>query len=205
SDPSRMPDLTSDIISNLEKLHSDDADPDIQEFRGQFLALSYELRDKIVSFMGSPSGLSTHCTRWLPQEVWRDILLENKYLPFLWDLDHDMLFNHSKEAAQAGINLDWELLVRKLSQGVEWSQRPQNGSGELEPMLECYPDLRIPNGLRNRRRIWQLVEEMFVGDVLPVARPWTHGTQVPCMPRYWDEYGDPVYPVFRLAGLGSSV
>lgn len=62
----------------------------------------------------------------------------------------------------------------------------------------CYDRLRVPNGLRNRRRIWQLVEGMFVGDVLPVARG---GRPQPTMPKYWDEDGEPVYPILRVPSI----
>lgn len=195
-----VPDLTLEILQNVEALEPQSANPLAKNFSQLFLALPQELQDRIVAFMGSFDGLSTHCTGLLPQHTWLHILLGGRYLPFLWDLDATIVQRFCQEKAEKGIELNWELLVRKLSNGV-WIHWQHNNLLQAALQIHCYPNMAIPDGLRNRRRIWQLVEEMYVGDVLPVRRSWIDSKQIPTMPRYWDEYGDPVYPVIRVMGL----
>ncbi|KAI3556944.1 hypothetical protein CABS02_02951 [Colletotrichum abscissum] len=61
-----------------------------------------------------------------------------------------------------------------------WKDQLKAGSRGLLPWLwdidpacvdakdsELCPGAHVPGGLHNRRRIWQLLEEMFVGDTLP--------------------------------------
>ncbi|KAH8668924.1 hypothetical protein BX600DRAFT_265378 [Xylariales sp. PMI_506] len=200
ADPIAIPNLTEDILSNLETFQSEAPDPTVETFRQRFLALPTELRDRIVDLMGSFEGLSAECTSLLPQETWRDILLGKRYLPFLWDLDYDLVAQRWEQAKRQGNELNWELLVRKLSAGVtmEWQHYD---SLSFRQNLFCYPDMHLPKGLRNRRRIWQLMEEMYVGDVVPVMRSWVNSKQLPTMPRYWDEYGEPAFPVVRIEGV----
>ena len=101
---------------------------------------------------------------------------------------------------------NWELLVRQLSRGVDFGDHQDvlSGNYELHPWwhkgtdaaMECFfactsyaDDLRhVTAGLHNRRRIWQLLEEMFVGDRLgfighgPNDRrlfmPWTKSGEI---------------------------
>lgn len=158
-----------------------------KDFQTRFQQLPPELRAKIVSFMFRPDGLPSACTRLLGPSAWRDILLEPKFLPFLWDLDVKLVIAYDETERRQGHVLDWEGLVRKLS---------------LKPSLgnKDYWTLDIPGGLRNRRRIWQLVEEMYVGDQLraPSSAP-PDGRRLPTMPKYWDEDGEPLHPVTRMS------
>ncbi|KAI4593978.1 hypothetical protein KJ359_008766 [Pestalotiopsis sp. 9143b] len=200
ADPLNVPSLTSQITSNCATLQPKSVNPCAKAFSESFLALPQELQDRIVLFMGSFEGLSPKCTGLLPQKTWQNILLDGRYLPFLWDLDVPAVDKFSESLAGKGAEINWELLVRKLSKGV-WANWTHRETLEADYELFCYPNLDVPNGLRNRRRIWQLIEEMFVGDVLPVRRGWVNSKQLPTMPLYWDEYGDPVYPVVRVTGI----
>ncbi|KAF2998077.1 hypothetical protein E8E14_001951 [Neopestalotiopsis sp. 37M] len=199
-DPLNIPSLTSQIISNAETLQPSSVNQGAKAFSESFLALPQELQDRIVMFMGCFEGLSSKCTGLLPQETWRHILLDGRYLPFLWDLDVSAIETFCSSLAARGTEINWELLVRKLSKGV-WTNWRHHETLEADLELFCYSNMNVPNGLRNRRRIWQLVEEMFVGDVLPVRRSWVNSKQLPTMPLYWDEYGDPAYPVVRVTGI----
>ncbi|KAI1841191.1 hypothetical protein JX265_013149 [Neoarthrinium moseri] len=200
ADPSdNIPRISSLIISNLDQVEPESVDTLVAQFRQRFLGLPPELRDRVISLMGSSNGLSTSCTHLLPQHIWRDILLGGRYLPFLKGLECGDIDKKCQDAAQEGMELNWELLVRRLSRPVVILCP----TGVLSPHFDvlCYHNMTLPDGLRNRRRIWQLVEEMFVGDVRPARRSWINSTHVPSMPRYWDEYGEPVYPVERIAAI----
>lgn len=193
ADPVQIPELTAQIVDNIEILHQKPEETSVRTFRRCFLALPPELRDQILAYLRSSEGLPTDCNGLLPQDVWKELLLGGRFLPFLWDVDGNDVERQVGDKTRQGVELNWELLVRKLSQGLQCV-----GTSETNRNVLCYPELRIPGGLRNRRRIWQLVEEMYVGDVLPVNRSWAGSAHIPTMPRYWDEYGEPVYPVLRV-------
>lgn len=178
-----IPELTSQLLSNLKPM--DDRPPSSFEkaFQTRFQRLPLELREHVFSFISGPKGLPAACTRLLWPSAWRNILLDPKQLPFLWDLKADLVMAYDEEKRTQGIVPDWEELVRKLS-----SRITHEGEG--------YGGLEVANGLHNRRRIWQLVEEMYVGDHVP-PRP-DRFPKPPTMPRYWDKDGEPHHPVVSV-------
>ncbi|RYP57168.1 hypothetical protein DL769_009650 [Monosporascus sp. CRB-8-3] len=194
-DPKYSPDSTNAILNILKPCVPEHPSPEIRDFRHRFTALPQELQDHVVSLLETAEPLPNRCTRLLPQEHWKHMLVSGRHLPFLWDVDIAAVERYCTPADDnAGMAPDWELLVRSLS------QRLAHGTFE-EREANCYTSGDVPNGLLSRRRIWQLVEEMFVGDVLPVARGRPSPQPPPMMPRYWDEDGEPVYPVVRVPGL----
>ena len=93
-----------------------------------------------------------NCDYQLSQERWCDALISNDLLPWLWDLDISKV-----RAKQRRGNWDWELLARQLSQVT--IHEPDDTT------------LQIPQALRNRRRIWRLLEEARIDDVAePIIR-----------------------------------
>ncbi|XXH01239.1 arginine metabolism regulation protein II [Hypoxylon texense] len=187
--PLFVPDLTSAILENLGTLPPVMAAiPESLAFQRQFLALPPEMRDHVCSFLVSRNGMRSTCNGRLPQWVWRDVLLIGQCLPFLPEIDVSVVedFCSQWEEQHPGKEPNWEFLVRRLSQ-EDWSIWDAESSS-----------LKVPNGLRNRRRIWQLVEEMYVGDLVSVQRATHHGTDHVAVPRYWDRAGELMYPVIRV-------
>ncbi|KAI1371950.1 hypothetical protein F4677DRAFT_434097 [Hypoxylon crocopeplum] len=189
ADPLRVLDVTSAILENLKTLPpARNAAPQAVAFQKQFLALPPELRDHICSLLVSRNGMPIVCNGLLPQWVWREVLLSGECLPFMPKLEVAIVENFCIQWDREHTNQEpnWELLVRKLSQEA-WSVWDAESSS-----------LKVPNGLRNRRRIWQLVEEMYVGDLVPMKRTTQLGNDTVAVPRYWDQGGKPVYPVTRV-------
>ena len=92
-----------------------------------------------------PCDLSLECTATTPSSTWRRFPASG-CLPWLWDLKLGTIAQ--KEASKPlGRNWNWELLVRQLA---------QVNLHEPKAVLED-----IPNGLRNRRRIWRLVQDIL--------------------------------------------
>ncbi|KAI1385359.1 uncharacterized protein F4822DRAFT_342171 [Hypoxylon trugodes] len=188
--PLHVPNATSAILENLNTLPpASTAIPEAVSFQKKFLGLPRELQDHICSFLVSRNGMPNVCNGLLPQWVWREVLLGGKCLPFMQDIDVTIV---DEFCAQWGRNRkdqepNWELLVRKLSQEA-W------GIWDAENSI-----LKVPNGLRNRRRIWKLVEEMYVGDLVPVKRVTGMNSDAVAVPRYWDERGELVHPVARVS------
>ncbi|OTA65974.1 hypothetical protein K449DRAFT_431436 [Hypoxylon sp. EC38] len=181
--PLHVPDATETILKNLKSLPPAPATiPEAIHSQKKFLALPPELQNHICTFLTSSHGMPNLCNGLLPQSVWREILISGRCLPFLRDLDVNIIqdFCARWDREQGDREPNWELLVRKLSQEA-W------GIYDVEKSI-----LKIPNGLRNRRRIWKLVEEMYVGDLVPIARAVYLGAEPVAVPRYWDEGGEPV-------------
>lgn len=76
---------------------------------------------------------------------WRDALASGKLFPWLWDLDVEVCQQDSEQA------WNWELLARKLSATDLYN--PEDTA------------LQIPLALRNRRRIWHVIEVARINDV----------------------------------------
>ncbi|KAI0836853.1 hypothetical protein F5Y06DRAFT_272434 [Hypoxylon sp. FL0890] len=187
--PLHVSDMTEVILDNLRTLPPASATiPEAVPFHKKFLALPPELQNHICSFLASRHGMPSVCNGLLPQWVWREVLLAGRCLPFLRDFDVSVVksFCSQWDRDRRDCEPNWELLVRKLSQEA-W--------GIFDAEKSC---LKVPNGLRNRRRIWKLVEEMYVGDLVPMARATYSGTEPVRVPRYWNEEGEPVYPVVRV-------
>ncbi|KAI1207809.1 uncharacterized protein F4807DRAFT_433404 [Annulohypoxylon truncatum] len=187
--PLHVSDLTSAVLENLSSLPpATAAIPQAVSFQKRFLALPPELRDHVCSFLASRNGMPGTCNGLLPQWIWREVLLRGECLPFLRDLDvavvRDFCARWGREHGSQEPN--WELLVRKLSQEA-WSIWDAESSS-----------LKVPSGLRNRRRIWQLIEEMYVGDLVPVKRMMRVSSDHVVVPRYWDERGEVMHPVVRV-------
>ncbi|KAI0165350.1 hypothetical protein GGR52DRAFT_558411 [Hypoxylon sp. FL1284] len=189
--PLHVPHLTLAILDNLRTMPPGPKDtPETIDFRNKFLTLPTELRDHICSFLVSRNGLPDTCNGFLPQELWLELLLAGKILPFLPEIDADAIndFCLLWDKDHQGSEPNWELLVRRLSQ-EDWS-----GGDDTENS-----SLKVPSGLRNRRRIWRLVEDMYVGDLMPVQR-----TADPCanpvtLKRYWDYNGRLASPVAQVS------
>ena len=90
------------------------------------------------------SNAGLDCEFTLGQDRWRGALKE--LFPWLWELDDAMIHEKHQEACW-----NWELLARQLSQ--------------LKIHEPGDTSLRLPPALRNRRRIWRILEEARVDDV----------------------------------------
>jgi hypothetical protein len=165
-----------------------------ERFQQHFASLPSELQIIVLELLSSREPYSLKCTRRMPQSFWYDMLIGGDHLPYLWDLDHKLVRECASEAARKNLILDWELLVRQLSQGCTYDWNLDNSRAH------DWSTLTDTDMLRNRRRIWQLVEEMYVGDLLPTKRGPDAAGDPPAIPRYWDEEGEPLYPVVRMTG-----
>ena len=118
--------------------------------------LPMEILDHISSFLCPLVEVPLQCTRALPPFVWRDRLLEGKLIPFMWDLDATIVTKSSGWVDGNEEDWDWELLARQLAQ--------ENVFEEGQILSDA------PTGLLNRRRIWNVVDDMYLGDVQPTRK-----------------------------------
>ncbi|GFF34306.1 contactin [Aspergillus udagawae] len=154
--PYPIPGLTQEILSYLRPLP-----PSLQGQSGISLeleALPTELQDMIYKNLHPFINPKQTCTRSLPSRLWRDLLFNQQILPWLWDLDISALQSCPVTSDAVDVPTfeaeevwDWESLVRTLAQ--------------LEVFEPGQPLEHAPLRLRNRRRIWRLLEEAEDEDI----------------------------------------
>lgn len=191
------------------------AGADADNLQDKLAALPEEIFQQVLSHLRSFRNLPRSGTYTLPQHFWKnELTLAGKgLLPWLWDIDPDKIHSKANEPCPGGeeFEWDWELLVRQLSRSVDGGIR--HDVPEHVDIYDCsrkeftYEDdlwtftgyendmKHVPRGLQNRRRIWQLLEEMFVGDQLPlVGDPRRYRSRVRpernCVQLPWTKEGD---------------
>lgn len=217
SDPIQVENLTDTLLSNLEPCRRDAVDDEERSFQARLTSLPEDVFHIILSHLRSYRDLPRRANHTLPQQFWKDELTlgAEGLLPWLWDIDRRKVNLKASQPCPGGKDFEWnwELLVRQLSRGVDGgiqsdvpehidvyaSGSDRKGFEYLEDLWTCTgydDDLKfVPRGLHNRRRIWQLLEELMVGDQLPlVGRPVGHSREVPpmqkCVELPWNREGD---------------
>ena len=136
-----IPNLTESILQNLVPMPADSSKgattDQIQESKSQ---------ESHSEAYFNLQNADLNCDYTLSQDWWCDALVNKKMFPWLWDVDASMV----REKQQAG-RWNWELLAHQLS----------------HTKIHTPDDitLRLPLPLRNRRRIWRLLEEARVDDI----------------------------------------
>jgi hypothetical protein len=159
--------LSSSWTSNVSSSHT--------ELTMRVKNLPKEIRDQIVAAIPDMDNPPLQCTRLIGPSYWQQLLLGGAALPHLWDINSKVF--HKIMSEKAG-HWDFELLVRQLGQTGIWEYFQRNRADKA-----LY-------GLRNRRRIWRLVEEMEVGDVKPwkkivIKHPECDNSTCPVHHQFW--------------------
>ncbi|KAK6087064.1 hypothetical protein SCUP234_02157 [Seiridium cupressi] len=162
-------------------------------FRKRFGNLPNELKALVLRYVTAGGEWSMTCTRIFDVGFWKAMF--NKNLPcmmWLWDLDQKLIRRTDPE-----LNMDWELLFRQLP------QRPRladSHSGKPESDFQCYRGVLdiIPPGLEARRRLWTLLEEMYIGarntgwEVKTLYSDPRRTNEPQVIPVYWGAHGEPL-------------
>ncbi|KAL4863695.1 hypothetical protein BDV12DRAFT_177198 [Aspergillus spectabilis] len=165
-EPFPVPGLTTTVLSFLQPLPVGLRTSDVDYLAGEDGEAEMERLLQSRPFVNPPG----ECARALEPSCWRTLLMKGQIFPWLWDLEDACLDNKPTQTTQnlAEVSLplplpsyraenfwDWELLARQLAQVDIF----QPGS-----LMES-----APLGLRNRRRIWRLLEEARIDDIEPYA------------------------------------
>jgi hypothetical protein len=165
----KVKNLAEIIFSYLKPLPSTrDASPSHTILTKRLEGLPGEVMEKIFENLAPFENPPLQCTRLIPNWYWKKGLMNGSLLPYLWDIDRDFLDDRDMPA----IAWDYERLVRQLAQaGIWefWSKFPPKTLLNRHGSRDYYSADNRPSlsGIRNRRRIWRLVEEMYVRDVKP--------------------------------------
>ncbi|KAF5609661.1 uncharacterized protein FSUBG_3868 [Fusarium subglutinans] len=163
-DPVAIPDLSILLIQNLapagDAVHR--LPNNLNKFRKHVESLPQEVKDLICSFVAQ-APLHLECNYIMPQSMWRQVLLQ---VPFLWDLDAQAVHDKAVSRDSESLQWDWEKITRQIMSPAEISPsealEDDKGIWSFDKL-----GLSVPGGFTNRRRIWQILEEMLPNDVGP--------------------------------------
>lgn len=158
-DPLNITKLTSTLLANLEPRVQFNRTNGISHFRKRLTRLPNELKLLIFDYVAAAQDWPLRCTRLLGPRFWKTLFNKNHpCFAWLWDLDQDII-----QRTDPHLKMDWELLFRKLSQEPKvadcFGGNPESEFESFRGVLRV-----IPPGLEGRRRIWKLLEEMYLGD-----------------------------------------
>ncbi|PNP82845.1 hypothetical protein FNYG_04076 [Fusarium nygamai] len=94
----------------------------------------------------------------MPQSTWKQMFFQ---VPFLWDLDIKEIPDKTSVGDLGVQNWDWEKITRQVVAPPEVIPQYRIGGAWSHEKV----GLSVPGGFTNRRRIWQILEEMYPNDV----------------------------------------
>ncbi|KAM6529137.1 hypothetical protein FALCPG4_007286 [Fusarium falciforme] len=163
--PINIPDLTTQLISNLEPISRATTtmllSNSTQEFKGRLAALPPEILNKLVPWF-QIGTMSLDCNYIMPQSLWKQIFFQ---IPFLWDLDTEQVLNKTCSEPSETEEWNWEKITRQVLSPAQPSDRAYEGDEKGYLWSHETVGLHVPPGFTNRRRIWQILEEMWPNDV----------------------------------------
>ncbi|RSM03773.1 hypothetical protein CEP52_007187 [Fusarium oligoseptatum] len=180
--PINIPDLTTQLLSNLEPISRVTTpiplSTSTQEFKSCLAALPAEIQNELVPWfqMGS---ISVDCNYMMPQSLWKQIFFQ---IPFLWDLDTEQVLNRTCSEPSETEEWNWEKITRQVLSPAQPSDRGYEGDEKGYLWSHETVGLHVPPGFTNRRRIWQILEEMWPNDVGLDSDYWP--TKWPTKPHY---------------------
>jgi hypothetical protein len=93
--------------------------------------------------------------------MWKQVFFQ---IPFLWDVDAQVVYDLTGKETTGTETWNWEKISRQVMSPPQISPRESEEDNNL-----CWSHdkvgLRVPGGFTNRRRIWQILEEMYPNDV----------------------------------------
>ncbi|KAF5538996.1 hypothetical protein FPHYL_12372 [Fusarium phyllophilum] len=160
--PITIPNLSTLLIANLkpEENVSGRLPKNLIGFKKRFGCLPQELKDLTCSFLHRDQ-LPLECTYIMPQSMWKQVFFQ---VPFLWDLDTKEIHDKTSAGDLNTQNWDWEKITRQVMSPAEIPRYGVIGDDSGAWSFDKV-GLKVPGGFTNRRRIWQILEEMYPNDV----------------------------------------
>ncbi|KAL6912452.1 hypothetical protein FSST1_010212 [Fusarium sambucinum] len=159
--PVNIPNLTTDLMSNLERV-----EPTLAPKLKELLELSpNEIKNHINTFV-QDGEFSLDCNYLMPQSMWAEVFF---HIPFLWDLNIDTVYKKTGSSKDDLERWNWEKLTRQVMSRAEISHDVKPWVDDEEAWDYSDVGLNVPGGFANRRRIWQILEELH-----PDVALWRH-------------------------------
>jgi hypothetical protein len=133
----------------------------LMQFKKRIESLPQELRDLICTFFHLDGQLSLECNYLMPLSMWKQVFFQ---IPFLWDLDTKAVHDKTGLGDLSTEQWNWEKITRQVMSPPRISPR---GALKGDDGIWSFDTvgLSVPDGFTNRRRIWQILEEMYPNDV----------------------------------------
>ncbi|KAI8648304.1 hypothetical protein NCS56_01514700 [Fusarium sp. Ph1] len=163
-DPIVIPDLTTQLLSNLEPVSRTTGplpSKFMQQFKGRLMTLPQELKNQLVSLL-QENPVCLNCNYLMPQYLWKQAFLQ---IPFLWDLHTKLVLEKAGSEPSETEEWNWEKITRQVLSPAQPPSPISYASKKGYVWDYDKVGLRVPPGFTNRRRIWQIVEEMWPNDV----------------------------------------
>ncbi|KAG4295321.1 hypothetical protein FPRO06_01905 [Fusarium proliferatum] len=153
-EPMDIPDLTSRLLANLERLDHNIVQTSLE-------ASPEELNDYIYEFFQDTQTFPKGDAK-VSQSVWREVFFR---IPFLWDLAVEAVYDETASDTEGVEKWNWEKLTRQVMSSPH--PTPSDAASYRDEGIWSYADvgLDVPGGFTNRRRIWQILEDMRWEDV----------------------------------------
>ncbi|KAF0639445.1 hypothetical protein FPSE5266_10572 [Fusarium pseudograminearum] len=134
--------------------------------------LPQEVLDEITDyFRCGTEPVGSQPTYLLPQHFWKQFIVK---IPFLWDLEVRRFQQFTDWSVDSNMEWDWELLFRQLMErpvAVSTNDNTQEAKS-FEFWDYRQTGLEAPPGLTNRRRIWQIFNDMDEGKTFVWRDGW---------------------------------
>ncbi|CAF3601208.1 hypothetical protein FGSG_01597 [Fusarium graminearum PH-1] len=152
--PIKISELTPKLISNLERL--DDSSVQVSTE-----ASPEQIADYVDNFFRD-TQLFLKGDNNISQSIWKEIFLQ---IPFLLDLNVEAMNIKTGSDAGDSEKWNWEKLTRQVMSSPH--APPPDAASYRDEGVWSYNDvgLDVPGGFTNRRRIWQILEDMSPNDV----------------------------------------
>lgn len=157
-------------MSTLELVESPSTD---EGFSNRFDSPPPKIRniiiEDLIAYVLTEGSSSIRCTYLIPQYCWKQALIQ---IPFLWDLENEIVERKDQEATTGLFEWNWEKLARQmLAEFPIFREGEDFGLGLYgQSDLDTFGLPIVPPAFANRRRIWQILTDMYPNDVGMVRR-----------------------------------
>ena len=159
ANPLEIPDITLSICRHLEEISISDLAT--AEQNAGLPQMPQEIIDLVWRYMCPLSDPPVACTRLSSPGQWHYALRDLKVLPWLWDIDTNVL-DIKEKTRSVDRCWDWESLIRRLATQDTYSlENDCDGDTQTTRLKVTRRIEGLHPGLRNRRRIWNLTIEML--------------------------------------------
>lgn len=146
--------MTSSLLSCLEGLDDGPVEITREASPEEIRHYAYSFFQDMESFDKADEDIS--------QSIWKEIFFQ---IPFLWGLDVEAVYSKTGSGTRDSMKWNWEKLTKQVMSSP-YPSTPDADRYNTEGIWS-YDDVRldIDGGFTNRRRIWQILQDMRLDEM----------------------------------------